>query len=184
VKQPIDEIWNEVVQGDHDAWQAVLRIYAPLVHTVARRIGLSDIDTEDCAQHTWMALYRNRRTIRDPARLPYWLIQTTRRQAMRMSQRSARDSLLQPYPEPSAAVDLPDEEILRLERQAILEAGLSRLSAQCSRLLRALFLSPENRSYRDIAKDLGLSPNTMGPLRSRCLKKLRRILDDMGFCRD
>lgn len=76
---------------------------------------------------------------------------------------------------------LPDEELLRLERLDILQHAMEQLDERCRRLLIALFLSPDTMSYNEIAKSLKISPNAMGPLRSRCLKRLRKILDEMGY---
>ena len=70
----IEHIWKSVLAGDVHAWGELVRVYAALVNTVARRVGLSGLDAEDCAQHTWMSLYRNRRVIKDPQALPAWLI--------------------------------------------------------------------------------------------------------------
>ncbi len=155
--------------------------YAGLVNTVARRVGLSAYDAEDCGQHTWIALYRNRRVIRDPARLPGWLALTTRRQAVRMLQRQYRESDMLAEAPPTEGTVLPDEDLVRIELQDALEHAVAQLDERCREVLIALFLDPENVSYQDIADRLGLSPNTMGSLRSRCLKKLRSILEEMGY---
>ena len=39
------------------------------------------------------------------------------------------------------------------------------------------FYDPTAPSYADIAGRLGVSPDTLGPLRGRCLKQLRLILE-------
>jgi RNA polymerase sigma factor (sigma-70 family) len=175
----IDKLWDKVRKGDQDAWARLVNRYAGLVNTVARRVGLSTFDAEDCAQNTWLALYRNRRVIRDPLRLPAWLILTTKRHAVRMLNRLYRQSSSLQHVEPETLGTPPDEELLHLERRDILQHAIEQLDERCQRLLHALFLSPDNPSYRKIAKTLRISPNALGPLRSRCLKRLRKILDEM-----
>ena len=76
---------------------------------------------------------------------------------------------------------LPDEELLRLERYGQLITALAHLDARCRTLLHAVFLSPEEMSYRDIAKELGIPVNSMGPTRKRCLNKLKKILTEMEY---
>jgi DNA-directed RNA polymerase specialized sigma24 family protein len=49
------------------------------------------------------------------------------------------------------------------------------LPGRCSRLLDAL-LSPQDLTYREIARELGISQGSLGPERSRCLGCLRRLL--------
>ncbi len=180
----ICDIWSGVVEGDARAWRMLVERFAGLVYAVASRVGLSEGDAEDCAQQTWIALYRNRRSIRDPKTLPAWLIKTTQRRAVRMLQRLVRESALAPTLDPGLSLPLPDEEVLALERQAVLEAALEKLDPRCRKVLAELFLSPENKSYSDIARSLGLATNTLGPLRSRCLKKLQVILKKMGYALD
>ena len=177
-------IWEDVRNGGQEAWVKLVRRYAGLVNTVALRVGLSALDAEDCAQHTWVALYRNRKVIRDPSKLPSWLIQTTRRHAMRMLQRQSRFSNSPLNVELISDNTLPDEELIRLERLDILQYATRQLDGRCQRLLSALFMSPENLSYREIAKAIKISPNSMGPLRSRCLRRLKKILEEMGYSAD
>lgn len=180
----IHDIWKGVVDSDPTAWRTLVEQFAGLVHAVAGRVGLSEGDIEDCAQQTWIALYRHRQSIRDPKTLPAWLIKTTRRRAVRIMQRLSRESAMAPALDPVLERPLPDEEILALERQAILEAALRQLQPRCRKVLTELFFSPDSKSYGDIARSLGLATNTLGPLRSRCLKKLQAILNKMGYTLD
>lgn len=179
--EDIHILWQQVVDDNRAAWAEIVRRYARLVMTVALRAGLDRADAEDCGQQVWLALYRTRASLRDPVRLPAWLIQSTRRRAIRMrQQQSSRQQVEGASPE-NEPMRLPDEEVLQLERLAILDIALSRLEPRCRDLLRTLFLAPQTLSYSEIARRLELSPNALGPLRSRCLKRLRKILDDLGY---
>ncbi len=179
--QDIKAVWTQVLKGDHDAWRRLVRRYAALVHSVATGVGLSSTDAEDCGQQTWMALYKNRKAIKDPLGLPAWLIRTTRRRAVRTAQRLSRMGLAEPDDHFEDTATLPDEAVIQLERQVILEQALRQLEPRCGHILEALFFSPAEKSYREIARELGVSPNTLGPLRMRCLKKLKDILKKMGY---
>lgn len=177
----IQDIWNRVLEGDPLAWEQLVNRYGALVLTVARRVGLSRIDAEDCSQHTWTVLYANRARIRDPLALPAWLIRTTKRQAVHLIKaRSSRTSAMASAPERDP-VALPDEHLLKLEQQARLEYALKQLEPRCRKLLEALFFAPATRSYREIAEELGLPLNSLGPTRQRCLQKLRAILRELGY---
>jgi RNA polymerase sigma factor (sigma-70 family) len=181
VKQRIVDIWERVLDGDPSAWEQLVLRYASLVYSVARHSGLTDGDAEDCAQQTWMALYNGRRSVREPAKLPAWLTSTAKRKAARLLRRKSRAEAAHESMGRAAAVAHPDEAIIRLQRKAQLELALEQLDERCGRLLRAVFLSPEGLSYEDIAHRLGMAPNSLGPTRSRCLKKLRKILIEMGY---
>jgi RNA polymerase sigma factor (sigma-70 family) len=173
----LTNLWDLINRGDKEAWAELVRRYARLVFTTARRVGLDAYDAEDCSQHTWLALYRNRRAIRDAGRLPAWLILTTRREAISILKRRRREiSQLSDIVEPRIPVP-PDEELLRLEQLDKLEHGLKHMDPRCQKLLRALFTAEETVSYRDLAKSLGISANSLGPIRARCLERLRRIME-------
>lgn len=177
----IDTLWRQIKRGNHKAWNNLVSRYSGLIITVAKRVGLSIVDAQDCAQHTWMALYRNRNSIREPERLQAWLIITARRQAIRMLKHQHRFDEMTDDVE-SIESNIPtDYELLRLETIDSIEFALDQLGPQCQKLLRALFLSPEKLSYQEIAQQLKISSNSLGPLRSRCLNKLSKILKKMGY---
>jgi RNA polymerase sigma factor (sigma-70 family) len=181
VRVSIHDIWSLVRDGDPGAWQELVDRYAGLVYTVARHVGLSPMDAEDVAQHTWLSLYRNRHTITDADRLPVWLITTTRRRAIRLYRKLIR---IKPDESQETAVctqRLPDEEVAALERQAHLEYALTLMDERCRTLLTQLFFSTEEKSYQDIAREMGMPVNSMGATRMRCLGKLKRILNELGY---
>lgn len=177
----IGQIWEKVRAGDPKAWQKTVGLYAGLVFTVARRVGLEPSDAEDCAQTTWLTLYQKRKTIKDPIALPAWLIKTTHRNAVSMARRLAPTVDLESIGKPEDPSELPDQEVIRLERQAVLAEGLKKIDDRCRKLLAGLFLSGEKISYKKIATSLGVNPNSFGALRSRCLLQLRTALEKMGF---
>ncbi|UCC43513.1 MAG: sigma-70 family RNA polymerase sigma factor [Candidatus Zixiibacteriota bacterium] len=175
-------IWQGVLEGSPAAWQELVGLYSGLVNTIAIRVGLDVADAEDCAQQTWLTLYRKRSSIRDPKALPAWLIRTTHRRAVRMFERLRRGaSAGRSFEQAKKTVTLPVDVIEQLETQAIIEIGMRQLDPRCRKLLRALYLSPEERSYREIAGILKIRPNSLGPLRSRCMIKLRKIIENLGF---
>jgi len=173
------DLWQCIVEGQADAWEELVRRYQPLVYTVATRAGLSVADAADCFQQTWVALYTNRKRITDPSRLSAWLVTTAKRETIRLLKRNSRHSDLDDGPELADQSLLPDEEMVTLEIQGRLESGLKRLDIRCRKLLTALFFEPEERSYDEISADLGIAPNSVGPIRGRCLKRLKALLGEI-----
>jgi len=78
--------------------------------------------------------------------------------------------------EPVDGEPLPEETLLRLERQQIIREGLKQLSTRCQKLIWELFYNPSEPSYAQIAAELGIPVTSLGPTRARCLDKLRRFL--------
>ncbi len=176
----ISNIWFGILGKDPACWSQLVHRLSPLVYTVANKSGLQPTEAEDCAQQTWTALYQSRHKIKDPNRIPVWLIRVASREATRIIKSRSRHQSEQPeLPEHSEG--LPDRELELLESAAILKQGMELLGDRCHKLLDAIFLAPEKKKYADIARDLGIPANSLGPTRTRCLNKLRKILEELGY---
>ncbi len=175
------EIWKDVLAGKADAWKELVKRYQPLVYAVATRAGLDIGDVEDCFQQVWYLLYKNRKKISEPSRISAWLVTTAKRESIRLSRRSgSKDSDIDEI-NPADSSPLQDEELETIELQGQLEIGLNLLESRCRELLYAMFFAPENKSYDDIAQDLGIAVNSIGPIRRRCLERLKKILEENGY---
>jgi len=182
-----DEALLEACQhGDQDAWNALVDRYSALIYSIPLKHGLSEQDAADVFQSVCVTLLEKMGSIRDPRGLPAWIITTTTRQCWAVMRQHHREvGRLAGGPE-AAEVDLPDpdplpdEELVSLERQHVVRAAVARLSSNCRVLVEALF-SDDPLSYHELAEVLGVPLNSLGPTRSRCLSKLKRLLDDAGF---
>jgi DNA-directed RNA polymerase specialized sigma subunit len=58
------------------------------------------------------------------------------------------------------------------------------LSERDRKIVYAFFYDPSAPSYAQIAERLGVSPETVGPLRTRCLRRLRTALDSLPSFND
>ncbi len=175
------ELWQAVLEGDSQAWGTLVRRYQSLVYAVATRIGLSQVDAADCFQQTWLMLFNNRKKLADPSRLSAWLITTAKREAIRLKFKLGADpgeiddhDLVDQSP-------LPDEELIGLERQSQIETAIDQLDPRCRKLVEAFFFAEQEYSYEQIAESLGIAPNSLGPIRRRCLERLKRILEECGY---
>ena len=59
-----------------------------------------------------------------------------------------------------------------------LHDALSELGGTCRELLLALYFDPEEPSYAEIAERFGRAIGGIGPLRGRCLERLRAIMSE------
>ncbi|MCB2229504.1 sigma-70 family RNA polymerase sigma factor [bacterium] len=175
------ELWPLVLAGRSDAWRKLIQRYQALVYAIATRAGLSYADASDCFQHTWVLLHKHRGSIKDPARLSAWLTTTAKREALRLKRRSGRDVSIDSVADPPDSAILPDQEILRTERQAHIEIAVAELDERCRKLMKLVFFGDEKLSYEQIAAEMGFSTNALGPARRRCLDRLKRILQKGGY---
>lgn len=65
--------------------------------------------------------------------------------------------------------------LLAAERSRDLAEAVTLLPGRCATVLRAL-MDGQDLTYPEIARELGISQGSLGPLRSRCLECLRRML--------
>jgi DNA-directed RNA polymerase specialized sigma24 family protein len=68
-----------------------------------------------------------------------------------------------------------------VEREQALREALSEMVGRCRELVRMLFFSTPAVPYDEAARRLGLATGSIGFLRMRCLKRLRRALEGKGF---
>jgi RNA polymerase sigma factor (sigma-70 family) len=175
------DIWQEVLSNKRGAWKELILRYQSLVYAVGSRAGLSSGDIEDCFQQVWYLLYKNRNKITDPSRISAWLVTTSKREAIRLGRKSkATDANIEDVNIADSG-ELQDDALINLELHAQLEIGLKMLDSRCRTMLYAMFFAPENKSYDDIAKEVGIAVNSIGPIRRRCLERLKKILEESGY---
>jgi RNA polymerase sigma factor (sigma-70 family) len=177
LEKDFGELVPQALVGDQSAWNALVGGLSAVALKVARGYRLGDADARDVCQSTWLAVSQQLGALRDTARLPGWLATTARRQALRILADKAHEVVH------SCERDLvPSPELLALrdERDRALWQAVARLPIRDRQLLWLLAYRPE-LTYPEIAAELGISPGSVGPLRKRCLDRLRlRLLAD-GF---
>jgi RNA polymerase sigma factor (sigma-70 family) len=71
---------------------------------------------------------------------------------------------------------LADEVLIELEQQHLIRTALNELEERCRKILSMLYLSHSTASYAEVAEAVGVGETSVSPLRSRCLKKLEKLL--------
>ena len=172
------ELVSVAVAGDQRAWTLLVRRLWPVAMNAAHAYRLGDADAGDVCQATWLALSQQLHSLRDATRLPGWVATTARRQAVKMVAARAREVEL--TCENVAVRPSPESLVLAAERDRELWAAAQELPERYRRLLWLLAHRPE-LTQSEIAAELGICPGSVGPLRRRCLDRLRRHLTAAGF---
>lgn len=164
------ELVTRCIQGDATAWEQLVLRYERLVYSIPLKEGMSKGEAAEVAQETFAALVKDLDRIRDPERLAYWLMTATRRQIWRM--RAADND--QPSPaEDSVEQDWED----RHAEIAWLYDALESLGEPCRTVLQLLYFDPESPSYAEIAVAIGRPVGSIGPVRARCLTRMRELME-------
>lgn len=172
-------------KGDAEAWHELVDLFGRHVYSIPRRYRLSADDAEDVFQATFASLVQRIDHIEDPATLPKWLAVAATRLSLRTKRLNSRSAsingdeagLIETLA--SEEADAEAEGVRSAEAWAVREA-IENVGGKCTPLLTLLYLE-EDLSYDDISARTGIPVGSIGPTRSRCLQKVRKILLDMGI---
>ena len=165
-------------RGDQDAWQQMVSRFSRLIWSVAYRHRLGTTECEDVCQATWSKLVQKIGTIRDPERLGDWLATVARNEALKHINRGSRLVVTDPqelFDRADSNGAQPEDEVLRGELHERIREALDCLSPQCQALLELMLADPPV-SYEEAGARLDLSAGSIGPIRTRCLRRLRDAL--------
>lgn len=168
------------LDGNEDAWTEMVTRYTRLIYSIAFTSGLNEQDAADVVQNVFTIVLRRLESLRDTDRFSAWLITTARRESWRVKKgkrEEALDDAIDPIDsEPTAA-----DQIIAWEEASITHQALKQLGDRCQRLLELLFLHDPRPAYETIAAQLDISIGSIGPIRGRCLKRLKGQLTDLGI---
>ncbi|MCF3134593.1 RNA polymerase sigma factor [Streptomyces olivochromogenes] len=179
---------QSAVDGDAAAWKALVEGLSPLVWSVVRAHRLSDADGHEVYQTVWFRFAQNLGRIREPEKAGSWLASTARHECLKVIRSLTR---LMPTDDPQVldrvSEDRTPEQTLIDSEEAAAEAERIRrlwqefeeLGERCRQLLRVLMASPPP-SYVDVSAALGIAVGSIGPLRQRCLRRLKARLEARG----
>ncbi|MGI5453394.1 RNA polymerase sigma factor [Streptomyces sp. CA-249302] len=173
------ELLAGCARGEAEAWDETVDRFGRLVWSVARSHRVSRVEAEDVRQLTWFRLMQNADRIRDPERLGDWLATVARREAIKAATRDRRLVMVGDSSSLEHLLDhheSPEQITLRADRGQEVLRALDSLSDQCRELLLRALQDPP-ASYQEIADALSMPVSSVGPIRTRCLRRLRRALD-------
>lgn len=170
------------LDGDGTGLDDLVKVMTPVLWHVVRAYRLTPESAEDVIQTTWLALVRRRDAIEDAHAVGGWLTTTARREAWRVCQKSGRDL---PVEDEEFEMRLPSQrsaetDAVQHDEQHRLWEAVGTLNERCQRLLRIVAF--EHRpDYTQVAAALGMPVGSIGPTRSRCLAKLRLVLEASSY---
>jgi RNA polymerase sigma factor (sigma-70 family) len=141
-------------------------------------------DAADIFQSVWLELYNELPRLRQPNAVRGWLITVASNQCYHWKMKRQRqgetlgsDFDLESLPGQTETPQWQEE----IEREQTLREAILRLPGRCQTMVRLLFYSDPPLAYSVVAQQLGLAEGSIGFIRGRCLQKLRRHLEELGF---
>jgi RNA polymerase sigma factor (sigma-70 family) len=191
VKEPKKRatVWNdsrlvkECLSGNEDAWSQLIDKYKALIYSIPVKYGLPAQEAADVFQSTCTELLARLPQLREPKALPKWLMQVAHHEcyrAKRHGQRVVSRDANEDLPEPQTPA-IADALVQQTQEEQMLREAMATLSPQCRRLVELLFFETPARPYTEVAAELGLAVGSIGFTRQKCIERLRRQLDELGF---
>jgi RNA polymerase sigma factor (sigma-70 family) len=177
-----EQLIHRCLDGDQQAWAALIDRYKNLIYSIPIKLGMHQ-DAGDIFQAVCVSWLANLSQLRKDRALPKWLIQTSYHECLR-HQRSAGRTVGLDSPEIETPVDakpLAENVVIESEEEQTLRAAVAEMPERCTRLIRMLFFETPTRPYSEIAQELGLATGSLGFIRGRCLRRLRKYLETKGF---
>jgi RNA polymerase sigma-70 factor (ECF subfamily) len=132
---------------------------------------LSEHDAEDVFQDVFTRVYTHLDRLRDDEAFRPWLAQLTRRTCIDRIRAGGRET-----PTEEVEVGEVDETLSRLDESMTVHDALAAMTDNCRDILDRFFARDE--SYRTIGAALELPSGTIASRISRCLDKLKSILEE------
>lgn len=174
---------KECLRGNEAAWSLLIDKYKALIYSIPVKYGLPPHDAADVFQATCTELLVRLPELREPRALPKWLMQVAhhecyrwKRQQQRVVSRDSETDLPEPKTPPIA-----ESVIQQTQEEQMLRQAMTVLSPQCRKLVDLLFFETPSRPYAEAAKELGLAVGSIGFTRQKCIERLHRQLDKLGF---
>lgn len=173
------ELIHACRRDDTGAWQTLIGRYERLVLSIPLRYGLTRDDAEDVAQLTFTNVLESLGTFHAESNLKSWLITVARRNSWRVLERYDHEQVYGGGDLNDSALALgiaTTDETADWHILEKLHEGLQALDERCRDLLIALYFDPQKLSYDAIAERFKIARNSVGPIRARCLNRLRTLI--------
>lgn len=172
------QLWERSRSGDRDAFGAIVERYQTLVCSVAFSACGDLARSEDLAQETFVAAWRNLEKLREPGRLRHWLCGIVRNLAAASRRKDRRRGgvleSLDDIPDPVATDADPAASVVSREEEALLWRALGGLPETYREPLVLYYR--EQRSMAEVSRGLGISEEAAKQRLSRGRALLREDL--------
>jgi RNA polymerase sigma factor (sigma-70 family) len=174
---------KECLSGNESAWSQLIDKYKALIYSIPIKYNLPPQEAADVFQATCVELLVRLPELREPRALPKWLMQVAHHECYRvkrLGQRVVSRDSEEDTPEPETP-PIADTLVQQTQEEQMLREAMATLTPQCRRLVEMLFFESPSRPYAEVASELGLALGSIGFTRQKCIERLRRQLEDLGF---
>jgi RNA polymerase sigma factor (sigma-70 family) len=170
---------SRCLEGHQKAWELLLKRYEKLIYYTAFQTGMNAVEVDDVFQNVCAIWFRQLKQLRDLHSMGSWLITTTRRECWAQWKKDAASE--DELNDQIAYEESPEMLASQAEDSNIIRLAFRQLGNPCHRILNLLYFDTAHHSYTEVAREVGIPVNSLGPTRARCLEKLELILKKFGW---
>ena len=171
-------------RGEESAWNALVDRYQRLIFAIPRRAGLTEEQAADILQEVFLTLFEKLDEIEQPDKIRSWIVTTAKfktwgavRSEKGFYSPETEEEMEQEMASLPDTSPLADERLIELEQQHLIRTALQKLEDRCRTILSMIYLRDQTASYAEVAVAIGVGETSISPMRTRCLKKLAKILE-------
>lgn len=183
----LDALVAGALAGHDAAWNALVERLQRVVWKAVNMMTADPDVREDAFAATWLRLAERLDTIREPEKLPGWLVTTATNEVRQIVRRRGPGEVsLSATWGSDADRELGDRlvgddgeharDVVRGEERAVVRAAFAQLDPGCREIITVLVLADPPVPYDEASERLGRPIGSLGPTRGRCLEKLKRLL--------
>ena len=177
------ELIRDCRSGSQTAWDELVARYQRLIFAIPRRAGLSDEQSADVFQDVFLTLFEKLDEIQQPEKIRSWIVTTAKfktwaivRGSKGMYSPESDEEMEREMANIADAAPLADDMLIELEQQHLIRTALKLLEERCQKIISMLYLRQSPAAYSEVAAEIGVGETSISPMRSRCLKKLEKLL--------
>ena len=181
---PNSRLVTECLRGNEQAWNLLVDRYKNLIYSIPIRYGLPPQDAADIFQSVCLDLFNELSQVREAEALQGWLIRVTAHKCYhwKRQQNPANSEWDEAGVDDMSGNSPTATDVMAdLEREQLVRDSIEMLPPRCRQMITLLFFEQPPQPYNQIAERLGLARGSIGFIRGRCLKRLKRILEEKGF---
>jgi RNA polymerase sigma factor (sigma-70 family) len=175
---------SECLRGNQQAWHVLVDRYKNLIYSIPLKYGATPQDAADLFQAVCLDLFNELPRIRDADAIQGWLIRVTsnkcyhwKRQQGQRTEEWDEERMTEVSGDSMAA----PETLALLEREQMVRSAIEQLPSRCREMISLLFFEQPPIPYSELADRLSLAKGSIGFIRGRCLRRLKRLLEEKGF---
>ncbi len=167
-----DKLVARALAGSDSAWNKLIRRYERRVYNYALRMVGNPDDAQDMMQEVFLGVHRNLPGYRGDGAFAAWLFRIASFRCTDFLRRRRFHAAFDEEASPEISTSEPHAEAMATHANAQIVSALAELPAEQRHVVELKFF--QHFTFEDIARQLGISPNTAKTRLYAALKKLKK----------